>query len=245
MTAGARDMTEESRRRSALVLAPHPDDETLGCGGTILLKRSVDTAVTVCIATDGRGSGRPGDESPDAIVVRRASETREACRRLGVDDDHVRFLGYRDGELRRDHEELVDVLRGLVDELAPDDVFVPIAIDWHDDHKVLSAAARAAVHDLDDGPRVLAYPVWFWSRRTWIGPVPDETPAQTLMAQLRVLSGLSLRSVDVRGQVQAKRVALAAYADELGQFGDRFLERFVVPRELFFADRGGRHPVAG
>jgi len=49
----ARDDTATSAARSALVLAPHPDDETLGCGATILRKRAAGTPVHVLIVTDG------------------------------------------------------------------------------------------------------------------------------------------------------------------------------------------------
>ena len=48
-----RDLTEAFARRSTLVLAPHPDDETLACGATILHKRARGTRVHIVIATDG------------------------------------------------------------------------------------------------------------------------------------------------------------------------------------------------
>ena len=54
----AHDLTDVVATRSALVLAPHPDDETIGCGATILRKVAAGTPVTVFVATDGRHSHR-------------------------------------------------------------------------------------------------------------------------------------------------------------------------------------------
>src|SRR5690349_19075047 len=64
----AEDVTSQAAARSCLVLAPHPDDETLGCGATIMRKRAAGTPVHVVIATDGRHSLASSELSADALV---------------------------------------------------------------------------------------------------------------------------------------------------------------------------------
>ena len=52
----ARFLTEDALKRSAIVFAPHPDDETLGCGGTIIKKRQAGAKISIVFMTDGRTS---------------------------------------------------------------------------------------------------------------------------------------------------------------------------------------------
>ena len=82
----AQDRTAELTRRDCLILAPHPDDETLGCGGLVLLKRKAGMAVHVAVVTDGAATGAAGAArgmSRDDIVSLRESETVAACTLLG------------------------------------------------------------------------------------------------------------------------------------------------------------------
>ena len=81
-----------------VVLAPHPDDESLGVGGTIAQLIGLGLPVGVIFLTDGEAS-HPGSEShpPSALGTLRRSEARGACRALGVTDDAVAFLGLPDG----------------------------------------------------------------------------------------------------------------------------------------------------
>src|SRR4030065_330273 len=70
--AGLRNETEERLKSSAVIFAPHQDDETLGCGGTIMLKRKAGTPVACVFMTDGSTSHRSfmkDDEGTHAVVT--------------------------------------------------------------------------------------------------------------------------------------------------------------------------------
>lgn len=71
--------------RSVLVIAPHPDDEILGCGGTLVQLAEEQTRITVFVATDGEAT-RGSVHSPKETRRRRRAETRAGCAVLGVDD---------------------------------------------------------------------------------------------------------------------------------------------------------------
>ena len=81
--------------RRVLVLAPHQDDETLGCGGMIRIRRDEGAVVHVAFLTDGMTSGA-GEE----LVGVRRNEAESAMALLGVDGSQVTFLGFPDGALR-------------------------------------------------------------------------------------------------------------------------------------------------
>ncbi len=121
-----------------LCLAPHPDDEVLGCGGALALHAAQGDAVRVVLVSDG---GAGGD--PEA----RLAESRAAAAELGLDD--VRCLGLADGRLGAAWD-LVQRLREAIDEHAPDVVYAPSPFEHHPDHRAVSAAAMAA---LAAGPR--------------------------------------------------------------------------------------------
>jgi LmbE family N-acetylglucosaminyl deacetylase len=155
LVAKARDITDSTADRSALVLAPHPDDETIGCGATIARKAASGTRVRVVVATDG------GDP-------RRRNECAVACRNLGLGEDDVSFLGLPDGALADHGPELEAMLHPVVQETAADDLFVPSAIDAHADHRALAAAVDRLRPRLASRMQVLAYPIWFWNRWAWV-----------------------------------------------------------------------------
>jgi LmbE family N-acetylglucosaminyl deacetylase len=162
MLRAARDVTEATAGRSALVLAPHPDDETLGCGATILRKRAAGTTVTVAVVTDGRHSHRSPHVTPDQLAELRRGELGEAVARLGLTPDALRTGGFVDGELAAREDELVGYVAGLLKELAPDEVYTTSADEAHPDHAALGRAARRAAAAADQPVRLLEYPVWLW-----------------------------------------------------------------------------------
>jgi len=111
-----------------LVLAPHPDDEVIGCGGLVALHLREGRKVHVVVATDGAQAG-------DA--AQRDSESRAALALLG--NATIEFLGFSDRKLASAHE-LDDRLAAILREWKPDLIAVPSPLEIHPDHIALSRA---------------------------------------------------------------------------------------------------------
>jgi LmbE family N-acetylglucosaminyl deacetylase len=141
--------------RRVVALAAHPDDESLGCAGTLALLADGGARVTVVFATDGEGT-RGSALEPAETGRLRTAEAREACGLLGVRD--VRFLGLPDGGLPGRTQELGAGLAPLLAELAPDLVLLPWFLDGHPDHEALSVALAGA--GLPPDTQVWGYETW-------------------------------------------------------------------------------------
>ena len=228
----ARDVTEATARRSALVLAPHPDDETIACGATIARKVATGATVRVVVATDG------GDE------LRRV-ECLEACRRLGLQDHDVTFLGLPDGNLAAHADALDTALRSMLDTFVPEEVFAPSVIDAHPDHRSLAASVDRLRADVLGKTQVLAYPVWFWNRWAWVDRATPRwlQTAQLAWRPLKYALSVRTRVVRVAPFADLKAHALAAHRSQIDEsFADPgqnvldpdWLAMFMGTEELFF-----------
>lgn len=111
-----------------LVVAPHPDDEVIGCGGSILKHRRQGHTVTIAWVTSGDAGGR----RPKAELARvREAESRAAAKMLGVKD--LLFLGYPDGYMDVTPEALIRGIN-LIRAKRPDVVYLPHRSDATRDH---------------------------------------------------------------------------------------------------------------
>jgi LmbE family N-acetylglucosaminyl deacetylase/GT2 family glycosyltransferase len=139
--------------RRVLVLAPHPDDEVLGCGGLLALLAARGATLRVVVVSDG-AQGGPVSTGTD-LVQRREQETRAAGAELGCADQ--RFLRLPDRGLGAQHD-LVQRLQRELEDFAPELVLAPWPLEHHPDHRAVSRAACSA---LDQGPArsVLLYGV--------------------------------------------------------------------------------------
>ena len=216
------DVTDASARRSCVVIAPHPDDETLGVGATIMRKVDAGTPVHVVIATDGSKSP-VGD--PAAVAALRADELRASCAVLGLSDADVTRLPFVDAELDRDDDTLEAALAEVIAVRRPDEVLVTGANDPHDDHATLGSAARRAV--AGTGARLLVYPVWQFER-----------PARLLALVRQSGRPEIVRSTGYR---ERKQQAVSSYRSQLAATNDapegltpRFLRHFAGSCEMFF-----------
>ena len=129
-----------------LVIAPHPDDETLGCGGVIALHLRAGDTVTVAIVTDGGGS-RAGGLSRERIVALRREEAREAVGRLS--GATLMQMGLPEGEWR--HEELVERLSALLSETKPHVIYSTSCVDFHPEHIRVALALASALNAAGEG----------------------------------------------------------------------------------------------
>jgi LmbE family N-acetylglucosaminyl deacetylase len=237
----ARDRTDDCEQRSALVLAPHPDDETLGCGATIMRKLAAGRQVTVAVATDGRYSHRSNHVTPEQLADLRRVEMEEAGRRLGLSTGDIRWGGFVDGSLKDHLDSLTKFIAQMLEELAPDEVYTTSADETHPDHATLGRAARSAVGAYDGDCLLLEYPVWLW--QSW--PVQrGNRLGSTATAAGMVLGRRAIR-VRSDGYLPGKLHALQAHASQLGglegmpdeeaweALPPRILAAAAAPHELF------------
>jgi len=201
----ARPLVLENRGRPCLVVAPHPDDETLGCGATIARVRAMGMDVHVAVVTDGRGHP-PDFPDPDGLAELRRGETLRACKLLGVAASEVKFLGFHDGRAADSVEAIEERLFAIIMEINPDPIFVPFAIDNHADHRAVAVAAARALRRGGTRASVYAYPMWFWFPRFlfrgftsgWVLRLAHVPTASFLPAKARALEEFHTQ-VDIFG----------------------------------------------
>ena len=223
--------------RCTVLFAPHPDDESLGCGGLVTLLRERGGEVHVVFVSDGAMS-HPNSVKYDARARRelREGEARRACLRLGVPKDNVRFLRYPDTRVPRhgsaEFAPSASVIAGLLRKLSPSHVLVPWRRDPHCDHRATNELCRAAVAEQNHPPHWIEYPIWMWNTNR-----PDELPQPGEVIPFRV---------DVREQLDVKWAAVREHVSQLEplidddpdgfQLSEEMLDNFRRDTELFFVD---------
>ncbi len=147
-----------------LLIAPHPDDETLGCGGTLALLRQRGCQVKVVIVTDG-GKGDPLGYITEEVVSKRQRESLAAMTVLGIEE--IIFLGQPDGEYQ--HTPLVAAqLQTLMTDYAADWLFSPSILDYHRDHVAISLSVMETWVHLGCRERFFWYETWAPIPATWV-----------------------------------------------------------------------------
>lgn len=154
-----------------LVLAAHPDDETLGAGGLIARAASSGIPVSVLVVTDGEGS-HPHSPDPAALRRRRREETVGAVHRLAP-RAAVSFLGVADGGVREARAAVTAAVAAVV-RAAPDDRVLLAAPWWGDGHRDHRVLGEIALTLTGGGVAAVGYPVWMWH---WAAPAEIETAA--------------------------------------------------------------------
>lgn len=147
-----------------LVVAPHPDDESLGCGGAIALLRERGRPVHVLFVSDGTGSHPSSRAYPaPALTALREREALDALAMLGVEADAITFLRLPDRSVPRagsaGFADAARQFRACIDQFAPDTILLPWRRDPHCDHR---AAWELVTTTAPDTPRLIEYPIWVW-----------------------------------------------------------------------------------
>ncbi len=204
-----------------LVLAPHPDDESLGCGALLAAAFAGPGAHVVCM-TDG-GASHPGstDWSRARLAALRAQELVAAVTELGGSARDVTFLGYPDGGLHRcaqDFDRIAADLVALAGRLGVRVMAAPSGHDPHCDHEATAEIARRTARRA--GLRHLVYPVW---SRWHGGVVAEGTPHR----------------FDTVPHRDRKARAIACHRSQLGQVVRDDPEGFTMPPDFVALFRDG------
>jgi LmbE family N-acetylglucosaminyl deacetylase len=232
LRARARSYAVEDEVR-CLVVAPHEDDATLGCGGLILSKRLEGGPVDILYVTDGSASHPLHPVlTPDALAKQRRSEALSAARTLGVELCRTHFLDARDGTLDRlsrpETDALVDRISQVLVRTRPDEIFLPCRRDCSSEHDATFILVRCALERSSLKPRLLEYPIWsLWAPQHLVRP---------LVASRRIWR------VAFSGYEQVKRSALGCFRSQVEPappweqpvLPRSFVHVFGSPEEFFF-----------
>src|SRR5437762_3226220 len=149
-----------------MMIAPHPDDESLAAG--VLLQRAVasGSAVRIVYATDGEDNPWPqrllekrwrlNDEDRARWGKRRRKEAIAALSMLGLSGAHARFLALPDQGITRmllhDAGTASSRIRQMIFDWSPTHLLVPSTLDAHPDHSALAVLVQFAVGDIVPRP---------------------------------------------------------------------------------------------
>jgi LmbE family N-acetylglucosaminyl deacetylase len=115
-----------------LVFAPHPDDETLACGGSLAIHAVAGDQIEVVLLTNGVAGETQGTTDRNDYIAIRRDETIRACRILGI--EQVVFLNFEDRQLGGAHNALYQIIE-TINNFKPDLIYAPSALDFHPDHR--------------------------------------------------------------------------------------------------------------
>lgn len=148
-----------------VIIAPHPDDEVIGCAGLIQALVEWGTPPHVIILTGGEGSHRGCcDTSAEEIVSARHQLTLKAATTFGLPESHIHCLHYPDGGVVLEHPE-TERLQALLSELAPQSVFVPHRGEGWSDHLQAAEIVKHLLKGQDVS--IYEYCVWMWYYNVW------------------------------------------------------------------------------
>jgi LmbE family N-acetylglucosaminyl deacetylase len=212
-----------------IVFSPHPDDETLGCGGTIVKKLGEGYDVYVVLVTDGRHSHDHtfgiNDPTPREIKTIRKQEFRNAMRILGVAEKNLILLDFEDGSLEEYVGEAEKKVADILSEIRPAEIYVPFRHDAKKDHEYTFKIVTAGLRKAGISPTIYEYPIW--SRKK------DATEYHRGEVTLQ----------DIGGVLEIKAKAISAYKSQISKISPKqaspvleksFLRIFLQNQEVFY-----------
>ncbi|HEX9996881.1 MAG TPA: PIG-L deacetylase family protein [Abditibacterium sp.] len=216
------ELSEEKLKSwgKTLAVAPHPDDEVLGCGGTLALLSKLGVETAVMWVSDG-GASHPNSRAyPNQKLVNlREAEAKMALDKLGVGRKNSYFLRLPDGDLPfpgdQRFESAVQAVRRVLEAFEPKTLLLPWRRDPHRDHR---AAWQLLSHASDD-PDILRFEYLVWSHDN---TEPQEWPQNT------EASGFV---VDVSTMQNRKKEAIAAHASQTTRLIKDDPEGFIISPE--------------
>lgn len=224
-----------------LVVAPHPDDETLGCGGAIALLRRFARPVSVVVMSDGTLS-HPNSKSYPAPALRdlREKEAAEALRVLGVGAAGIRYLRYQDRSVPHEGSEnfalAVNTFAEILRRDQPHTVLLPWRRDPHPDHFAANQIVTAARRRVTTKPGMIEYPVWLWESAEG-----EDAPAAA--------DGVRALRLDISPALAQKQLAIAAHRSQVSdliaddptgfRLTPELLRHFARGWEIYFESTDG------
>nr|CRH06511.1 Protein of unknown function [Candidatus Magnetococcus massalia] len=216
-----------------VVIAPHPDDEILACGGLIAMKQKLAEPVSIIYMTDGEAS-HPGCCATDLVAAQRRWLSEMVMRELGVGPSALYRLGVSDGNIPAPNLQegitIVTQLMELLMQLQPNCVLYPHPVDAHTDHRNTAGIVEATIDTMAcKDVLTMMYPVWSRYHMT-----PSDFPVWLRQRPVKL---------DIKDVSALKTKLVYAYLQPIspscglpwsGSLPQRFPDPFLIPYEWYF-----------
>lgn len=156
------DVVNKFENSKILVLSPHPDDDILGCGGTLRLLKQAESEIRIIYLTDGQlgfnDNKKRAAREREELSRRREQEAKKAAASLGISD--LIFWRYKDSSLalhKTNQRLMVEQISGF----KPDMIFAPSFLDNNPDHMETAKILAEALRSIEKyNPQVYSYEIW-------------------------------------------------------------------------------------
>ncbi|MFA6062365.1 MAG: PIG-L deacetylase family protein [Gallionella sp.] len=220
---------------TALIVAPHPDDETFGCGGLIALKLAQGAVVHVLILSRGEGGHRGCCTIREEVVaVERTRQAEHACAKLGLSKANLHWLDFPDGNIKQGDCAKVTKIQALIDKVVPMEIYAPAPFDCWVDHERACEIIKKIISGHKNDISLYVYPIWMWYNLR--------------LRDLGRLNGWHALNLDIRAVQATKREAMRYYLSEInllcgtrwcGNLPEGFSRPFYDDFEIFFQQKEG------
>lgn len=204
----------------ALVFSPHPDDETIGPGGTLLHHSGRGDPIHAVFLTAGTSGDPTGKEDPVEYAVKREKEARAAAEVLGIGE--LEFWGFPDNHKVNENDlgEIVPRVLDALERVKPDVVYAPHALEQHSDHHTVSVAVSRALAQLRKPPMAFGFEVWSASSAAYVVDISEQYEAK--MTALRCYPS-QLQHTDIERFITGLNAYRAVFLDKGARFGEAFV----------------------
>lgn len=220
---------------TTLIVAPHADDESLGCGGIISLARKYGQTVYILLLSDGTLSHPNSKKFPaEKLRETRENELVEAAKLMGVPAENLVFCRYKDRSVPSKNtegfEDAVTNMSKIMSILKPQSIFVPWRRDPHPDHR----AAFDLINEAEtENAKIYEFPIWLQE----LGNSEDAPTTDEVMPF----------RVNIESVLDKKMKAIAAHHSQTTdmikddaegfRLSEEMISTFNVPYETFYISK--------
>lgn len=221
-----------------IIFAPHPDDESLGCGGAIALLRKYGLPVTVVAMSDGTLSHPNSVKFPaEKLRELRESEMKNALRILGVGESEIKFLRYRDRSVPDENNinfpAAVEIVKNILATEKPQTILAPWRFDPHPDHRATRQIVNRANSLLNYPLALIEYPIWLYELAE-ADDFPDENDIRMWRLDIEKVVGIKQKAV----RAHASQITDLIDDDPQGfRLSPEVLEHFAAPFEIYLEEK--------
>lgn len=180
-----------AKGKNIIVFAPHPDDETLGCGGTIAELASRGNNVNIVFLTDGTSSHTKFISRQELKSIR-IKEAEKAAYEFGIKSENLHFLEITDGNLDKQYKKTVSLIAETLKNNKPDIIFVTSGKEFPDDHFFTNKSVLEAVSKSSISPDIYEYLIWYWHSWPFTLSLPEgkKNILSFILRSLKTFAGL-------------------------------------------------------